>query len=156
MRTADELPFKPLNLPRAPLNISYTGGVYHVFDIFRKKKIVLTPEEWVRQHLLHFLISDMKYPKSMFKVESGLLYNKMQKRTDILCYDRNANPFLLIECKSPSVAIKPGVLEQLSAYNQKIKALYISVSNGLVHYVYKIDYDQKSYQSLTAFPTYHL
>lgn len=105
-----------------------------IFDIIRKKYIVLTPEEWVRQHFIHFLVFSLNYPKSLFKVESGLNYNKMQKRSDILVYDREMNPFMLVECKSFNVSINQKGFNQIGVYNSTIKAKYLILTNGIKHF----------------------
>lgn len=123
-----------LNLPHINCNIRKNGANVEIFDIIRKKYIVLTPEEWVRQHFVHYLVYSLNYPKSLFKVESGLSYNKMQKRSDILVYDHEMNPFLLVECKSYTVPINQQGFNQISVYNSKINAKYLVLTNGLKHY----------------------
>lgn len=123
-----------LNLPQINCNIRKNGSNVEIFDIIRKKYIILTPEEWVRQHFIHYLIYTLDYPKSLFKVESGLQYNKMQKRSDILVFDREMKPFLLVECKSYKVAINQQGFNQIGMYNSKINAKYLVLTNGLKHY----------------------
>ncbi len=97
------------------------------------KDLVLTPEEWVRQHWIEFLITSKKYPKGLFSVERGLKYNKLQKRTDILIYDRLGEPYLLIECKAPEVSITQKTMEQAAIYHQKLKTPFLILSNGIKH-----------------------
>jgi len=125
---------KALNLPNIDCNIRKNGTNIEIFDIIRKKYIILTPEEWVRQHFIHYLINYLHYPKSLFKVESGLNYNKRLKRSDILVYDHNMSPYLLVECKSFDVKINQKGFDQISVYNSKIGAQYLVLTNGLNHY----------------------
>ncbi len=105
-----------------------------IFDIIRKKYIVLTPEEWVRQHFIHFLISGKGYPRSLFKIESSLSFNKLQKRSDILVHDRQGKPWMLVECKSPSIKLSQKAFNQIAVYNMTVGARYLAVTNGMVHY----------------------
>lgn len=105
-----------------------------ILDLIRKKYVVLTPEEWVRQHFVHFLISQMKYPKSLFKIESGLKFNKIQKRSDILIYNRQGKSWMVVECKSPDIKLTQKAFNQIAVYNMTIGAKYLAVTNGLVHY----------------------
>ncbi|MGI9544305.1 MAG: type I restriction enzyme HsdR N-terminal domain-containing protein, partial [Cyclobacteriaceae bacterium] len=129
-----------------------TEGKPQIFDPIRKKFVVLTPEEWVRQHLINYLTSVLGYPKSLIKVESSLKYNKLSKRSDIMVYDRTGAPFIVIECKAPTVVLGPEVFEQASVYNKSKQAKYISVSNGLKHYCCEIDHKQGSYRFLSGLP----
>lgn len=105
-----------------------------IFDIIRKKYIVLTPEEWVRQHFIHFLISGKGYPRSLFKIESSLSFNKLQKRSDILVHDRQGKPWMLVECKSSSLKLSQKAFNQIAVYNMTVGAKYLAVTNGMVHY----------------------
>jgi len=123
-----------LNLPDFEYKLKREQGKVYIFDIIRRKYIILTPEEWVRQSMVNFLIEHRKYPKSLIKVENGLKYNKLQKRSDIMVYDRKANPFLLIECKSFKYRLTEDALRQISVYNATIKAPFVALSNGLKHY----------------------
>lgn len=144
--------FPVLNLPTAPLAIAESEGKSYVYDPIRKKDLVLTPEEWVRQHLIHYLIAFMNYPKSLFVLEKGLTYNRLAKRLDILILDRSGRPFLIIECKAPEVALSQKTLEQVCTYNQQVQAKYIAVSNGLKHIVLGFSTQNKSYFPLKTFP----
>ena len=105
-----------------------------ILDIIRKKYIVLTPEEWVRQHFVNYLILDLHYPKSLFKIESGLKFNHMQKRSDILIHDRTGAPWMLVECKSPDIKLTQKAFNQIAVYNMTIGAKYLAVTNGMAHY----------------------
>ena len=143
-----------LNLPEYPIRIRTQGQRRYVFDEFRKKYVVLTPEEYVRQHFLHYLVNELSYPKSLIKVESGIKYNRMSKRTDITVYDRQARPFLLVECKSTKVDLDGKVFDQLSVYNQTIKANYLVVTNGLKHFCCRLDYQAQSYSFVQEIPSF--
>lgn len=121
-----------LNLPPFNYQLKQTDDdTTLIFDIIRKKHLVLTPEEWVRQHVVHLLINQFNYPKSLISLETGHLFNQLQKRTDIIVYDRNGLPFLLIECKAASVALTQKTFEQVCTYNQTVKAPNICISNGI-------------------------
>src|SRR4051812_45902757 len=111
-----------LNLPPSILQYKKINEKNAVFDIIRKKYVILTPEEWVRQNFIHYLINHLKYPKGLFKLESGLKINEMAGRSDIVVYDRNGELFMLIECKAPEISITNKVFEQASRYNLKLKA----------------------------------
>jgi len=130
-------------------------GKQCIFDIIRKKLIVLTPEEWVRQHLVHFLISNMNYPKSLISVEDGMKVNKMQKRSDVVVYGRSGKVFMAVECKAMSVRLTQKSMDQLSIYNQQYKAEYLVLTNGLQVIICKMDYtSKKSHKFMDQFPIY--
>lgn len=141
-----------LNLPDCSLRIKDEEGNRFVFDIARKKYVVLTPEEWVRQHFLHLMINQLKYPGSLIRMESGLTYFKSGKRSDILLLDRKGVPFLLVECKSADVNLKKEAVSQASVYNKVVKAKYLAITNGMIHYVW--EFDSKKYHTLSQFPEF--
>ena len=105
-----------------------------IFDGIRKKYVALTPEEWVRQHLIHYLATEKTYPVALISVETPLKYARVNKRSDVLVNDRNGQPLMLIECKAPDVAITQKVFEQIAVYNLSIQAPCLMVTNGLQHY----------------------
>ena len=123
-----------LNLPSIDSNIRKEEGKIWIFDLIRKKYIVLTPEEWVRQHFIHYLINVLKYPRALFKVESGMLFNSLQKRSDIVIHGRDGKPWMLVECKSPTIKLTQKAFNQIAVYNMTIGAKYLAVTNGMVHY----------------------
>ena len=131
-----------LNLPEFEYKVKKADGKVLIFDIIRRKYVVLTPEEWVRQSMIHFLIHDRNYPRSLIKVESGLKYNDLARRSDILIYDREVNPFMLVECKTFQYPMSDKAAEQLARYNHTIKAPYIVLTNGLKHFCYQVVKDQ--------------
>lgn len=126
-----------LNLPAYKPSLKKDQGKVYIFDIIRKKYVVLTPEEWVRQHFINYLIQELNYPKSLFRIEGSLSYNKLQKRSDILIYNREGKPWMLIECKSPTIKLTQRAFNQVAVYNMTIGAQYIAVTNGMVHYCYE-------------------
>ena len=143
-----------LNLPTFDYRMREIEGKAAIFDILRKKYIVLTPEEWVRQHFIHFLIDHYQYPKSLIKVESGHKYNHLQKRTDIKVYDREGNIYLLVECKSADTVVSQKTFEQVAHYNLAIQARYLVVTNGLTHFACCVDHENKNYKFLQDLPAF--
>jgi hypothetical protein len=122
-----------LNLPAIAPQLTRDGDQVFVFDLLRKKNILLTPEEWVRQHWISFLLFGQGFPKGLITSERGLTYNGLQKRTDLLVFDREGLPYFLIECKAPEVEINQKVLSQAITYNQTLKCPFIGLSNGKKH-----------------------
>lgn len=145
-----------LNLPQAKLKIKSKENKQYIFDIIRKKDVVLTPEEWVRQHILHFLITIKGYPKSIIAVEKQLTINTLKKRFDILVFNTNGLPKIIIECKAPKVKITQEAFDQIARYNLKLNANYLMVSNGLTHYFCKLDTANERYVFLEDLPEYKL
>lgn len=143
---------KKLNLPECELRVKDEEGNQFIFDIIRKKYVVLTPEEWVRQHFIHLMINQLKYPRPLIKLESGLTYFKSDKRSDIVLMDRKGDPYLIVECKAPEVSLKKDAVSQAAVYNKVIKAKYLAVTNGLKHFIW--EYSNETYVSLAQFPEY--
>lgn len=129
-------------------------GKKTIFDVIRRKFLVLTPEEWVRQHLIHYLINTLKYPKSLISVEDGMKVNRMNKRSDVIVYNQKGEIFLLVECKSIYIKLTQKSMDQVSMYNQKYKAKFIAITNGLEVYTCKMDYANKKAQFLSKFPDF--
>ncbi len=119
-------------------------GKPYFFDKTRNKNILVTPEEWVRQNFIDYLIFEKKYSPNLISQESGIKYNKLLKRTDIVCYDRNGTAFLLVECKAESIKLNDEVLAQASRYNKILKAPYLCVTNGKETYCFKIDHENNA------------
>ncbi|NJN24708.1 MAG: type I restriction enzyme HsdR N-terminal domain-containing protein [Cyclobacteriaceae bacterium] len=138
--------------PPCELKLKKESGKTTIFDIIRKKYIVLTAEEWIRQHLVHFMVNELKYPRSLIAVEDGLSLNSMQKRSDVVVYDRAGNIFLVVECKSIKVKLTQKTMDQLSAYNQHYKARYLVITNGLELLICRMDYEGKKSEFVTRFP----
>lgn len=141
-----------LNLPEAPLQLAKRGTQPYVWDAIRKKHLVLTPEEWVRQHLIHYL-QQLGYPPSNMEIEGGFQQNQTTKRTDILVY-KDGKPTVLVECKAPQIKLTQSALDQASRYNLHYKANYIFISNGLVHYCAKTNAEKPKLTFLKELPKY--
>lgn len=122
---------KKLKLPPYKFRIEETEKGYYIFDDIRHKLVALTPEEWVRQHFIHYLTDHLNYPKSLIKIETSLRYNKLLKRSDIVAFDRSGRPILLVECKSAELKITRDAVYQVASYNRTLNARYVVVSNGL-------------------------
>ena len=144
----------PLNLPHYPFKIKQKENQYYIFDEIRKKYLLLTPEEWVRQHLIQYLIKEKKYPKTLFSLEGGLKLNSLQKRTDILIFNLKGEKLLLVECKAPSVKITQSTFDQIARYNIIHKVPLLIVSNGLQHYFCKINFQEGNYEFIENLPEY--
>ncbi len=125
-----------LNLPSFPCKVKEVDGKPYIFDIIRRKFVFLSPEEWVRQHFIHLLIDRYGYPRSLFAVETGVYYNTLKKRSDIMVLGTDGNPFLLVECKAPAVKIRNNVFDQIARYNFSLKPKYLVVTNGLEHFCF--------------------
>jgi hypothetical protein len=129
-------------------------GKVCVWDLIRKKYVVLTPEEGVRQDLVRFLIEELKVPAGLIAVERQLMINGLVKRFDIMVADRNGHPLLLVECKAPNILLNALVLEQLSSYNLAIKAPFLLVTNGQQRWACSIDFQTKKFQFLQQLVAY--
>lgn len=125
--------FPPLNLNPAKLKIVRRGENLFVWDIWRKKEILLTPEEWVRQHLLHALVSDYGFPENRIAVEMQIGIGQLKRRCDAVIFDKDGNPKMIVECKEPDVQLNQDVVQQIAQYNSKLKTNWLLISNGLQH-----------------------
>ncbi|MDD3005147.1 type I restriction enzyme HsdR N-terminal domain-containing protein [Flavobacterium sp.] len=141
-----------LNFPPYQFRFKNSENKYAIFDEIRKKFIVLTPEEWVRQHVVHFLIYEKKYPKSWINVEKLIKINDLTKRYDLVVFNPDGSIFLLVECKAPEVTINQQTFDQIARYNLALKATYLMVTNGLEHYFCQMDYENEKYQFLRDLP----
>ncbi|MCG8307166.1 MAG: type I restriction enzyme HsdR N-terminal domain-containing protein [Cytophagales bacterium] len=146
---------KNLIFPPFEYRTKEVDGKMVIFDIIRKKYILLTPEEIVRQHVVHFLINHLKYPRSLIAVEDGIKVSRMTKRSDIVVFNRDGSVFLAIECKSSKVNLTQKSMDQLSVYNQYYQANYLALTNGMVLYICKIDYDTRNIEFINEFPPYN-
>ncbi len=145
-----------LNFPAYPFRFKNRENKVYIFDQIRKKFIQLQPEEWVRQHVVSFLISEKKYPKSLINVEKELIINTLKKRYDVLVYHTDGSIALIVECKAPSVKITQTTFDQIARYNLTVKAKFLMVTNGIDHYFCKMDYEQEKYIFLKDIPAYML
>ncbi|RTE52195.1 type I restriction enzyme HsdR N-terminal domain-containing protein [Arenibacter aquaticus] len=145
---------QPLNYPRFPFRFKNRENKVYIFDVIRKKFVVLQPEEWVRQHVVHQLIFNKDYPKSHINVEKQLVINNMKKRYDVVVFNPSGSIEILVECKAPEVKITQGVFDQIARYNLQLKANYLMVTNGLDHFYCKMDLENESYSFLRDVPHY--
>jgi len=143
-----------LNLPNYEFKIKAEGDRLFIFDSIRKKHLVLTPEEWVRQNFIEFLNQELGYPKSLMKQELGMKYNRMAKKSDIVCYNQNGEAQVLVECKRTTINITQKTFDQIARYNMVLKVPYLAVTNGLKHYYCKIDFDNQSYAFIENLPDF--
>ena len=143
-----------LNLPPFDKKITKKDDKPFIFDIIRRQYVALTPEEWVRQHFVHFLINCKGYPQSLMANEVQLKLNGMSRRCDTVIYDRSLRPRVIVEYKAPTVNITQKVFDQICRYNMVLQVDYLIVSNGLAHYCCKVDYATRSYQFLSEVPEY--
>ena len=147
-------PMCPLNLPPAPLSISKQRGRVVVFDVLRRKHVALTPEEWVRQHFIHYLITEKGYPAALMGNEVPITLNGMSRRCDSVLYDTSLRPRNIMEYKAPDVPLTQKVFDQISRYNIVMHVDYLIISNGLTHYCCRMDYENNTYQFLREIPEY--
>ena len=143
-----------LNLPQYKFKLKSNENKTLIFDKVRKKYFVLTPEEWVRQHYVSYLLEEKKYPISLIALEKQLIVNGLKKRSDILVFNKQGHPEIIVECKAPSVKITQETFDQIARYNLKLKANYLIVTNGLQHIFCKIDIEKENYIFLPEIPDY--
>lgn len=144
-----------LNLPKYEFRIRSENGKQQIFDTIRKKFVVLTPEEWVRQNFTQYLVQEKNYPASLIAVEMKITYNRKPQRGDIIIYDKTAKPHTVVECKAPSVSITQEVFYQAARYNSQLMAKYIIVTNGLQHYCCQMDYTNGQHKFLQEVPDWN-
>ncbi len=143
-----------LNLPKTELKVTTRAGKPHVFDFLRRKYVTLTPEEWVRQQFVHFLVDSKGYPAECIGNEVSIRLGSMRKRCDTVVYGREAEPLMIVEYKSPGVEITQQVFDQISRYNIRLRVKWLIVSNGLQHYCCHIDYANGTYRFVEDIPSY--
>ncbi|WP_397447161.1 type I restriction enzyme HsdR N-terminal domain-containing protein [Polaribacter sp. R77954] len=144
-----------LNLPDYNFKFKNSENKTLIFDNLRKKYMVLTPEEWVRQNFVSYLIDVKKYPASLIALEKQLTINNRKKRTDVLIFDKNGAHNIIVECKAPHVKITQDTFDQIARYNLKLKANYLIVTNGLAHFYCKMDFTKETYIFLPDIPDYN-
>ena len=143
-----------LNLPKYGIKIKNDKGHQSIFDVLRRKYVALTPEEWVRQHFVHFLIEHKGYPKALMANEIQLAIGNKNLRCDSVLYDRTLRPRMIIEYKAPTVNITQKVFDQITIYNMLLHVDYLVVSNGIKHYCCRMDYANQKYLFLEDIPDY--
>ncbi len=143
-----------LNFPSYSFRFKNSENKVSIFDEIRKKFMLMTPEEWVRQNVVRFLLEEKKYPKSYINVEKIIKINGLTKRYDIVVFQPNGKIFLLIECKAPEVPISQNTFDQIARYNMVLEAEFLMVTNGLNHYFCKMDYEKEQYHFLKDLPDF--
>lgn len=143
-----------LNLPPYPARVKEADGRRQIFDILRRKYVALTPEEWVRQHFIHYLIGYKGYPAALLANEVPLQVGEKRVRADSVLYDRQLQPRLIIEYKAPTIPLTQKVFDQITVYNLLLHVDYLIVSNGLETYICKMDYTNHTYRFLEMIPDY--
>ena len=143
-----------LNLPKYGIKIANENGHLTIFDVLRRKYVALTPEEWVRQHFVHYLIGHKGYPQTLMANEIQLAIGNKILRCDSVLYDRSLKPRMIIEYKAPTVNITQKVFDQITVYNMLLHVDYLVVSNGIKHYCCQMDYDNQKYLFLEDIPDY--
>jgi virulence-associated protein VagC len=143
-----------LNLPAFEVKVTEKEGRRLIFDPLRRKYVALTPEEWVRQHFVNYLVSEKRYPPDLLGNEISLQLNATTKRCDTIVYDRFLAPLMIVEYKAPMIPLNRAVFDQISRYNTLLKVRFLTVSNGLRHFCCRIDYETQTYIFLENIPTY--
>jgi hypothetical protein len=146
---------KQLNLPQYSFRVTGKEGSEMILDPLRRKYVKLTPEEWVRQNFIQYLINEGKYPPGLLGIEVMFRMNKLKKRVDILVHDRSGQPIMIVECKSPEIRLADEVLEQIATYDFQYKLPYLVVTNGMHHFAFKmIDQQAMKFEYLLVIPLY--
>ncbi|WP_455127426.1 type I restriction enzyme HsdR N-terminal domain-containing protein [Prevotella veroralis] len=143
-----------LNLPPYQIRVKETGGRKQIFDILRRKYVALTPEEWVRQHFIHYLIEHKNYPAPLLANEVPLQIGEKRMRADSVLYDNQLHPRIIIEYKAPNITLTQKVFDQITVYNLLLHVDYLIVSNGMTTYICKMDYEKQTYKFLETIPNY--
>ena len=144
-----------LNFPSYTFRLKNSENNTHIFDVIRKKFVVLQPEEWVRQHCVQYLIQEKNYPISLINVEKVVLINGLKKRYDIVVFNPDGSLALVVECKAPKVKITQAAFDQIARYNLTLKAPYLMVTNGLNHYFCTMNHDLESFEFSESLPNYN-
>ena len=144
----------PLNLPRYSFNIQTKEQKKYIFDAFRRKFVKLTPEEWVRQHFARYLVEEKDYAASLMALEMNMNFNRLTYRADIVVYNRQASPVMIVECKAPDIGIRQDHFDQIIRYNMHLKVQYLTVTNGIEHYCCRFDRENGRYEFLKDIPVY--
>jgi len=134
--------------------VKETHGRKQIFDILRRKYVALTPEEWVRQHFIHYLVEHKNYPSSLLANEVSLQIGEKRMRADSVLYDNQLHPRMIIEYKAPNITLTQKVFDQITVYNLLLHVDYLIVSNGMITYICKMDYEKQTYKFLEAIPNY--
>ena len=143
-----------LNFPAFNFRFKNSENKVYIFDVVRKKFVVLQPEEWVRQHVVHYLIKQKKYPLSLINVEKQLKVNNLTRRYDVVVFKPNGEIELLVECKAPQITITQTTFDQIAKYNMQLQSNYLMVTNGIKHFYCKMDFEEEKYSFLQKIPDF--
>jgi len=143
-----------LNLPSYPFRLKKENEQFQIFDEIRKKYVALTPEEWVRQHFIMFLVQEKQVPASLMILEKNIIMNTMSRRPDILVHNKQGEPVMIVECKAPEIEISQDAFDQIARYNSVIAAPYLTVTNGMRHYCCLMNERENTYRFLEDIPSY--
>ncbi|MGB6268992.1 MAG: type I restriction enzyme HsdR N-terminal domain-containing protein [Olleya sp.] len=143
-----------LNFPKFTFRFKNSENKVSIFDVVRKKFVILQPEEWVRQHCVQYLMEVKKYPISLINVEKELKVNDLKKRYDIVIFNTDGSIHLIVECKAPKIEIKQNTFDQIARYNLVLNATYLMVTNGINHYYCNMDFEAEKYQFLKDIPDF--
>ncbi|MFP4620364.1 MAG: type I restriction enzyme HsdR N-terminal domain-containing protein [Bacteroidales bacterium] len=146
---------KPLNLPDYSFKIKSKEQKNYIFDDIRKKFVLLTPEEWVRQNFVKYLIHQKNYSSQLIAIEMTLEYNRLSYRADVVAYNRNMQPALIVECKAPEIKIGQEHFDQIARYNLQLRVEYLIVTSGIYHYCCRIDFEAGNYTFLNHIPAFN-
>jgi len=144
-----------LNFPTYSFRFKNSENKISIFDEIRKKFVILQPEEWVRQHCVHYLMTEKKYPKSLINVEKELIINDLKKRYDIVVFNPDGSIHLIVECKSVKININQDTFDQIARYNLSVNATFLMVTNGINHYYCQMDFENEAYSFLKDIPNYN-
>ncbi|MFM7015634.1 MAG: type I restriction enzyme HsdR N-terminal domain-containing protein [Bacteroidota bacterium] len=147
-----ESEFSSLNLPTFQFNIQSQGQSKQIFDFVRRRFVTLTPEEWVRQHFLRFMTEYFSYPLSLLAVEKQIIVNGLKQRADVVVYNKNGKPWLIVECKSPTVKLDEDTLHQVVRYNLSLNVPFLVLTNGMEHFC--LEYKNETFEFLSTLPAY--
>ncbi len=143
-----------LNFPSYSFKTKSIENKSYIWDVIRKKYIMITPEEWVRQHTIQFLIQEKNYPAMWMSVEKQFTINQQHKRADIVVYSKSLHPYIIVECKRPSTKITQHTFDQIARYNLSLDAKYFMLTNGLQHFYCQMDFEKETYVFLEGLPDY--
>lgn len=143
-----------LNLPKFEYKLKKIKGKSLILDPLRKKFVALTPEEWVRQHFVNYLICYKAFPAGRIANECTINLHNLSRRCDTVLYDKKLTPLVIVEYKAPSIKITDKVFKQIEAYNHELRSKYLIISNGLIHYCCKLDYNRMTFEYLKDIPNY--
>lgn len=146
---------KKLNLPEFEFKFRTEGKKRYIFDEIRKKFVTVTPEEWVRQNFIRYMLSELNYPASLISIEHEVALNELSKRCDAVVFSRQGNPCMILEFKAPGVKLNQSAFDQIVRYNITLYVNYLLISNGMKHYCCKLNFEKKDYKFLQGVPEYN-